>query len=255
MENNSHPLVWPKTKEEIWEEVFEPLEEKKGVHRCLHQIPAWGYAATLLLAALLAGCFYTVTDATNRGEQAEVRLPDRSKVTLNAESHLSYKPFLWFFSRKVHLAGEAFFEVKSGSRFSVQSGESQTMALGTTFNVYARRGSYRVTCLTGQVRVVSGSESITLNANMQAALHEPKWRVSSGIHASSAAGWMQGKFEFVETPLKEVIAEVERQYNIHVTPSAFPDHLYTGNFSTSEKIEDILAIIGNPFGISFSVKK
>ena len=190
-----------------------------------------------------------------RGEQTVVQLPDRSTVTLNAESKLSYKPVVWFISRKVRLEGEAYFEVNSGSKFSVRTGDNGVSVLGTTFNVQARPGIYRVTCLTGQVEVQAGQETVVLSPNMQASLHERKLNINSDVTSAMATGWIQGVFVFVETPLQEVVAEVERQYNIQVTPTSYPNHLYSGNFSKTEnRPEEVLEIIGKPFGITFSIK-
>jgi ferric-dicitrate binding protein FerR (iron transport regulator) len=68
-----------------------------------------------------------------------------------------------------------------------------------------------------------------------------------------ATGWMQGKFAFTETPLAEVVAEIERRYDIRVIPDYNPDYLYTGNFSKTERPEEVLEIIGKPFGITFNI--
>ena len=242
---------WSKSKEEIWDEMFEHLEERNNQKVWLRRIPLWGYAASLLIPILLICHFYTVSKETARGEHLAIRFPDNSKVTMNAESKISYKPLSWFLNRKVRLEGEACFDVKHGSRFSVQSGRNIVSVLGTTFNVCARPGLYRVTCLEGQVEVHAGSESVVLHANMQAVLHEPMLLIYS-MAPSIAPGWMQGEFVFVAAPLSEVIAEVERQYNINITPDDFTNHLFTGSFAKTDKPEVILEYIGKPFGITFS---
>jgi Fe2+-dicitrate sensor, membrane component len=245
--------VWPKSKEDIWDEVFEHLDEQEHKKFFLNKIPTWGYAACILIPLLLICHFYTVTEDTMKGEHSVVILPDRSTVTMNAESKLSYKPFEWYISKKVKLKGEAFFEVTPGRSFSVQTGQTQVKVLGTTFNVYSRHETCRVTCLSGQVEVHAEKKSIILNPNMQAVFNE-KININNNVEVSTATGWMQGKFVFIEMPLQEVIAEVERQYNITVTPDYNPNHLYSGNFSKMEEPEEILEVIGKPFDISFSIE-
>jgi len=256
IENIKIKPVWPKTKEEVWADVFEPLHEQQGKKGLLRRLPLWSYAASLLIPILLFCHFYTVTENTDRGEQAIVQLPDRSTVTLNAESRLSYKPLTWFISRKVRLEGEAYFEVESGSRFSVLSGSHRVSVLGTVFNVHARTKTYQVTCLYGKVEVQAGGrETVELHPQMQAIYNGSTFSVYSDVATAKATGWMQGKFVFDETPLPDVIAEVERQYNIDVAPNYEPNHLYTGNFSKTENSpEDVLDIIGKAFGITFSFK-
>ena len=242
--------VWPKSKDEIWKEVFEPLDERVHKKRFLSRIPVWGYAASLLIPVLLLCHFYTVSEVTRRGEQAVVRLPDRSTVTMNADSKLSFKPFGWYLSRKVQLTCEACFEVSKGRDFSVLSGRTRVIVLGTTFNVYARDEKCRITCLTGRVEVQTGNKAVILHPNMQAVIDE-KIHVNSDVAPATATGWMQGKFVFVSTPLQEVIAEVERRYNIIVTPDYNPNHLCSGVFTKTENPEEILEIIGKPFDITF----
>ncbi len=254
MENIKIKPTWPKSKEEIWDEVFENIDDREVRKTFLKRIPLWSYAAILVIIVLLASHFYTVTEEAPRGEHSTVKLPDHSTVILNAETKLSYKPFEWFFSRKVSLEGEAYFDVKSGSQFSVYSGLNIVNVLGTTFNIYARSEKYRVTCLSGKVTVNAGEESVVLHSNMQATIHDSTFHIDSDVVSSTVVGWMQGRFVFVGTPLQDVIAEIERQYNIHVIPASYPNHIYSGNFSKTEKPEDILEIIGKPFGLTFRIE-
>jgi len=264
---------WSKSKEELWDEYFEPLIERSPLATHKRRIPLWGYAASLLIPVLLVVHFYAITEVTPRGEHAVIRLPDHSTVTMNAESRVSYKPFEWFLFRRVRLEGEAFFDVKPGSRFSVLSGRCKVDVQGTTFNVYARPGLYHVTCLSGQVEVQAEGESVVLNEKMQATLRETKsqsqmqtalqdsksqshkLQVNNDVETHIVTGWMQGKFVFIETPLREVVAEIERQYNINVIPADFTNHLFTGNFSKMDKPEVVVEIIGKPFGITFRYAK
>jgi len=254
VENIRVKPVWPGSKEETWDKLFAHLDEKIEKKAFLRRVPTWAYAAAIIFAIFLTGSLYEVTEQTAKGEHAVVLLPDRSTVTLNAESMLSYKPGVWFISKKVHLVGEACFEVESGSRFSVRSGRNRVNVLGTTFNIYTRPGVYRVTCLAGQVEVRSGGETVVLNPNMQVAFREQQFSLHSNIAPSAATGWMQGKFDFDNTPLTEVIAEIERQYNIEVTPDYNPNLFYTGNFSKTVNPAETLVIIGKAFGITLQIK-
>ena len=243
--------AWSKSLDDILDEVLKVKNTEKVFPRRIH---VWSYAAAILIPVLLVCHFYTVTKETAKGEHAVVQLPDHSTVTLNAESKISYKPCVWFISRKINLSGEACLEVRSGKNFTVHSGGNSVKVLGTTFNVYARPGVYRVTCLTGRIEVRAGGESVVLHSNMQAVFHEPKLSVNTDVASATVTGWIQGKFVFVKTPLHEVIAEIERQYNIKITRNFNPDYLYSGNFSKIESPEEILEVIGTPFDITFSIE-
>ncbi|MDR1407386.1 MAG: FecR domain-containing protein [Tannerella sp.] len=248
---------WRKSREEIWTGTFEHLDGREHRKPFPKRIPYWSYAAALLLFAFLTAYLYTVSEEAARGTHLTVRLPDGSRATLNAGSRLSYKPCAWLVSRKVSLEGEACFEVTPGSRFSVRSGRNVTEALGTTFNVYARPEMYRVACLTGRVEVRADGETFVLHPDMQLTCRGGRQTVAGQIAPAQAAGWMQRKFVFIETPLAEVVAEMERQYDMRVTCSG-PDLkrlFYTGNFIMTAHPEDVLDIIGRPFGITFSIEK
>jgi ferric-dicitrate binding protein FerR (iron transport regulator) len=246
---------WSKSKDEIWNEMFGHFEERDDRKPFLRRIPLWSYAAVLLLLVLLTVIhLYKVTDEAGRGEHATVRLPDNSLVTLNAGSKISYKPLQWFVAREVVLEGEACFEVKSGSRFSVRSGGNRVNVRGTTFVVYARPEMYRVTCLEGRVEVSANRETVLLEAGMLVTCRGQQQHICKEIIPYATIGWMEGKFVFTETPLSEVVAEIERQYDIHVTSDSDLNRLYTGNFHKTEHPEDVLEIIGKPFGITFNIE-
>ena len=274
-ENIKVKPIWAKSKEEIWVEKFEPLIEQNRSISMARRIPLWGYAAGLLIPLLLFFQLFTITESAKRGEQKVVQLPDRSTVTLNAASKLSYHPFIWLiarkgtitrsgvfsrisqswlFTRKVRFEGEAFFNVKPGSLFSVQTGDNRVNVLGTSFNIHARTGVYRVTCLTGQVEVQTEQGVAVLNPNMQATMYDRKLNITGDVTPSVATGWMQGMFVFAGAPLGEVIVEIERRYNIYVTPDYDANLLFTGIFSKTENPEEVLEIVGKAFDITFNIK-
>ena len=104
---------WSKSKEDIWKEAFADLEDVPLSKKIRH-ISLGKYAAVILLAIILTGTIisqsYSVTQIAERGSHLLVTLPDGSRVNLNADSRLTYKPYRWFVSRNVELEGEAFFD-------------------------------------------------------------------------------------------------------------------------------------------------
>ena len=248
---------WTKSKDEIWDAVFSGIDEAESASK-IKRLSFWQYAAVAVIAFMVvSGAFaylYTATETSVRGAHLAVTLPDGSSVNLNAESELKYKPYWWFASREVSLKGEACFEVKSGSKFTVKSGANAVRVLGTSFNIFARTGKYSVTCLTGKVEVTVNGDNILLTPNMQVNLRNGKLEVTENNDAVQSIGWAQNRFVFIGVSLADVVQEIERQYDIHVTASSKLDCLYTGNFSKTKEPEDALEIIGKPFGITFSIK-
>lgn len=246
---------WRNSKDEIWNETFANLDDTHKVKR----LSFWKYVAAASIALIIVGIsfayIYTSTKTAVSGSHLAALFPDGSSVKLNAESEIKYKPLWWFVSREVTLKGEACFEVKSGSRFAVKSGKNQVKVLGTSFNVFARDEKYSVTCITGKVEVNANHENIILTPNMQVTLRNGKLQVIENIDVAQSISWTQNKFIFNSVPLTDVVKEIERQYGICIITSSNLDYYYSGNFSTSNAPEEILQIIGNPFGITFSIKK
>ena len=256
---------WPKTKEQIWDEHFAELDEHAPLtsgssNVSLRRKQLWLYAAAAFIAiALLLPSIAYLNEKeviTPKGEHCTYTLPDGSTVQLNADSRLSYKPYWWKISREVMLNGEGYFEVMHGSTFQVHTAISTVTVLGTSFNVHARENNYlNVTCLTGKVQVKKDNQTVVLTPNMQAQYQNNVLAAGNIDNGSNAIGWTRNHFVFLATPLKAVIEEIERQYNIEVVTTSKLDYLYTGNFSKTKSPEEVLQIIGKPFGIEFKVKR
>ncbi|MFV0291133.1 MAG: FecR family protein [Mangrovibacterium sp.] len=250
---------WSKSKEEVWANVFEELEAHPQVIKMTsRKRSVWLYAAASIAAIIIIlpsiAFFYTKSELAERSSNLAIVLPDGSKVDLNAESEISYKPLWWYISRDVKLKGEAYFEVEKGSTFNVRSGGYIVSVLGTSFNVFSRAEKFNVTCLTGKVNVSDQSESVILTPNMQALLSKGKLITKDIDDARESISWKQGKFIFIGTPLLEVIQEIERQYDIEVMPYSNLNYIYSGNFTKANNPNDVLKIVGTPFGIEFKIK-
>ncbi len=246
---------WSKSKEEIWNEAFSGLEEVPKRRSITWRGYAAAAAVLIISVGLLTARYYSVSETTARGTSLAFRLPDGSSVRLNADSRLTYHPYWWPVNRKVMLEGEACFEVARGKRFTVASEKNEVHVLGTRFNVFSRPERYCVTCFTGKVEVTGDDRKTLLQRNMQLTCRNGDWKVEEQVDAVQTVGWTEQRFIFSGVPLTEVIAEIERQYDIRVTADTTTDYLYTGNFSKTKSPEEVLAIVGKPFGITFSVNK
>ena len=103
--------------------------------------------------------------------------------------------------------------------------------------------------------MTANGEQIILSPNMQITVRSGKSEVMEIADATQSIGWTQNKFIFVGVPLKDVVQEIERQYNIRVITSSNLDHLYTGNFAKPNDPEEALQIIGGAFSITFDIKR
>ena len=249
-------IPYSKSKEDVWEILEERIESNKSTKTFfLSQKIIFTLAASVLL---LAGVFsflrfFTQKISSPAGQHFTVNLPDGSIVELNAGTTIAYHPYWYAYSRDIQLEGEAFFEVEKGKQFTVKSSLGKTIVMGTSFNIYSREDSYGVSCVTGTVKVVSDTkEEAILSPGLHAEIGENGDIIVSKTQESGTnLEWRNNMFKFTAAKLSEVIAEIERQYNVVIYIDSLPDLYYTGYFSKDKNIDEVLILIGKPFGIKF----
>lgn len=250
---------WRESKEEIWAEAFESLKEHEREVTQPKKRPFALYmsvAAVVLMVILpMAAFLYSEDIVVPKGEHHALTFADGSKAIINADTKLSYKPFWWRISREVKLTGEAYFEVERGQKFVVYSNSDRVTVLGTSFNIFARGSNYNVSCLSGKVEVESRKESVILTEGMQSSLERGRLLTTESEEIEQSIGWVENRFTFNQTPLREVVKEIERQYNIEIMVPEKIDYIYSGNFSKLDDPEEVLHIIQEPFGIKLKIKR
>lgn len=160
------------------------------------------------------------TIETPRGGTYKVILPDGTKVWLNAASSLNYPTvFGQKQQRKVHLNGEAYFEVKhdASSPFLVETDQQTVEVLGTHFNVNAYRDEDNVstTLLQGSVRVRAGLSNLLIKPGQQSLLTSKKLSVQP-VDVEDVIAWKNGLFQFSDERLESVMRKLSRWYDVEV---------------------------------------
>ena len=124
-------------------------------------------------------------------------------------------------------------------------------ALGTKFNVQAYIESDKIitTLENGAVKVDKTTEdenSFILSPNEQL---EYNYRTGAFekrmINAANYSGWTKGELNFMNQPLKEILATLQREYAVQFVINAhlFTSDLYTIKFSQQESIDNIMNIL------------
>ena len=254
-------LDYEHSKDEVWTRLSRSIEpsdaEPSGSVIEMSNRRVLMTAAAVVMVFLGTTLFmrlYTSEVNAPLGKHAVVELPDGSEVKLNAGSSIKYKPIWWRFNREVQLNGEAFFDVERGKKFEVNSQAGKTIVLGTSFNIYARGNVYKVTCMTGKVRVIArqSGHSLIIIPNEQATINrEGSLRLSKIKSIDEVASWMNNMFVFTGAPLNAVFDEIERQYNVVISGNVYPDYSYTGNFSKNQTVEQVLKMVCKPYGLNF----
>ena len=244
------------SKAAVWEQLSEKLDRQQvRKHRTL--VITWNLAlaATLLLliGLTLVLRFYSAKIQTPAGEHMVFALPDGSEVKLNASSSLTYYPWWYRFSREINFEGEAFFTVKKGRPFSVNSETGTTEVLGTSFNIYTRSKRYEVQCITGKVKVISPTQNeVVLVSDYSASIaSDGQILVKKNPKSHASIDWTNNKFSFTSVPLYTVFQEVERQYNVTIQTGISAELIYTGHFQGQREVEEVLELLCKPFGLHF----
>ncbi len=246
-------------KKALWDNISDKLNSESDAAKtpAIRKLWAWGLAAAASLALLFwfgsgAGKVKTYADA---GEHLEVVLPEKSVVTLNADSRVIYASETFNDTRVLHLEGEAFFDVEPGSSFTVLTDEGIVTVLGTSFNVVARDGIFEVSCYTGKVSVERNAENtaiITIGQKVSA--ENTNLRKETFDASIGKPEWIQGVFRFQNQPLKMVVAELERQYDVDVQlEKGLEETTYTGLFETGD-LDEALELITWPLHLNTSKK-
>lgn len=191
----------------------------------------WPAAAALLL---FAGTVFLYTQygkadlTTYYAEMQSLRLPDKSEVTLGANSHLSYnKKWDNKHPREVWLKGEATFNIrhlhKEGTplqeqqRFLVHTDNNITIeVLGTVFMVKHRHGKTTIALESGAVKVYMAGlkESLLQPGEILEIIPGKKVQRSTSGAQQLAGSFRQQYLSMQHMPLKEILEALQDNYGI-----------------------------------------
>jgi transmembrane sensor len=233
----------------------EKASPEKGRRVFLSSWVKYGVAASVLLLA--AWLFWPQSNSVKynlaAGERTEAILPDGSTFVLNAESVLTYNLDIWENTRTLNLEGEAFFEVKKGSKFTVNTPHGLVGVLGTKFNVRARNNTLEVNCQSGKVVVSDQDGNVfgELIANEAIRISENETIESWKTSPAEKASWVDGIFSFKNVSLAVVLEELERQYKVNVEAKNVDAKIKISTSFQKGNLELSLKTILTPLGISY----
>lgn len=180
----------------------------------------WAVLSGAVAAVVALAAVWTLAPVTHRaapGQTAAVTLPDGSTAVLAAGAELTHRRALG--ARSVALDGEAYFEVETGTPFTVETPTARVEVLGTAFNVRAWDGETAVALVHGRVRVTSGADTSEL-APGQALVADGAAIEAASVDVEQAAAWRFGAFSVQDRPLGAVLGEVERRYGVAIGTAA-----------------------------------
>jgi ferric-dicitrate binding protein FerR (iron transport regulator) len=204
----------------------------------------------------------TIEKINPRGQKLQLRLPDGTKVWLNAESKLSYPSHFKGVTREVVLEGEAFFDVTHQPQkpFVITTPSTKVEVLGTSFNVraFADEKAIETVVVTGKVKIAESKDKenfILLNPNEKGDFSVQSKKMSKQkVNAQDYIGWKEGILKFENESIAQIIKVLEKWYGVTITvnnPIVLSCHL-TGDFK-NESLENVLIFMEKAINIQFEI--
>ncbi|WP_426431716.1 FecR family protein [Winogradskyella sp. HB-48] len=192
-----------------------------------------------------------VKESTQLAEKTTIKLPDLSSLTMNADSEITFDKKSWNDNRQLNLKGEAYFKVAKGKTFDVMTENGVVTVVGTEFNVKARSNYFEVKCYEGIVRVTSDTITRQLLAGDMFRILNDKF--SQDKIEANQPEWVENRSSFKAVPLREVIFELERQFNVKVTfEKTNTLRLFSGGFPHND-LEKALSAITQPMNLTYEI--
>jgi ferric-dicitrate binding protein FerR (iron transport regulator) len=251
---NFHDPILGTEKEELLKAAFQKISDhldQEEENSTLSHIPwRWvtGIAASLLL---LCGFLYvqnkqvvllgesSVVVNTQAGSKAPIEfinqeprivqhtLPDGSTVWMRPAARITYPQTFAEKNRTIMFTGEGFFDIqKDRSRpFFIHSGEMTVRVLGTSFNVKAASDQklFEIDVVTGSVEVTApdrkaNNQRLILEPNQQALFETETKRLFAKVRQELLKNeiYQSSTFHFQDTPVREVIRQLESRFDIKI---------------------------------------
>lgn len=207
-----------------WMKIAPKLKDKTTeTHRTRRFITFCSIAASLLLLLGTATVYLFRQPAVryeNNGQTARsLLLPDSSEVILYPQTKLSFRYAPHHSERLAKLEGKAFFHVKrtDGKPFRVTTEEVEVEVLGTSFLVDATQTERTgVFVESGRVKVSAEDHDLVLHAHEKAELSDGNLQKGTIDDPATFFNRKKTKMVFNQTPLKDIIKEVEKQTGIRI---------------------------------------
>jgi transmembrane sensor len=188
--------------------------------------------------------------ATSVGERENVTLTDGTQVMLAPASRVRVAPAFGVGRREVYLDGEAYFVVTHDAAhpFAVHAGRAVARDIGTRFAVRAYGNEREVGVAVAEGAVGLGPIVVGRGAFASVDAHGAA-AIVPGVDVGRALAWTKGELVFTGVPLRDVLAEVARWYDVDVrlTDPALGNRRVTASFA-NEPVDDILAALAAGFG-------
>jgi Fe2+-dicitrate sensor, membrane component len=250
-DESGNSLVDVEIKEQIWKKVKNRCEYKER-----NQVPVelrWYFAAASLALLLTIGGFWLKLNGDKiadefikiTAQQSQMyTLPDSTKVWMEPGSAIRYAK-TFDKDRKVWLSGNSLFEVykHEGSTFQVYIDKAFIEVKGTCFHVKQTNAEKNeITLFNGKIEFnVEATGQRTVMKPLQKVIYNPS-NAETRIEQIANIKWENGKYNFTDIPLQELISIINQMYNSYVILDKGLNHesAFTGSIRYDEPLEDVV---------------
>lgn len=246
-------------------------DRRRGVGRLVRRWAVAGLSAAAVVLLLLGGHFYRQSRHLERlasrrialnvpaGQQLRITLSDGTSVWLNAGTRLEYPALFADGERRVHIDGEARFDVRHDADrpFVVETYACDVRVLGTEFDVAADslRGSFSTALFEGSVEVRNRqtSETVRLRPDQTVRLEGSRLAVGS-IENSDDYLWTEGYINFKGHTFREIIDRYRQVYGVEIRLDGVevPDTRFQwGKIHIQDGVDNAMKVLQHTYPITY----
>ena len=254
----------PDDKQQVWDRIASATKSQKQKAKVTSISTAtsirWAAAALLIIGAIFSFVYLNYLNqpqiiAETQSSIKTVTLSDGSSVTLRPHTTL-FEVAESAKSQQYRLEGEAIFDVTSNPdrTFQVTTTLGKVTVLGTRFSVsswgrqmqvYLDEGSLEVLPVEAQNPFqLSPGESASISSRQQVTINQ-------NVNPKEYFDWLDGELVFENTPLKDIIAEIEQQFNITITlPKTIAEDSISGQLPLNDlemALQDLELVLNGEF--------
>ncbi|WP_454621112.1 FecR family protein [Bradyrhizobium cenepequi] len=181
---------------------------------------------------------------TSTGERRTIALADDVSIELNTRTSIAVAH-----DHQIELlSGES--AIVSGARgFEVIAGRGRVRSSSASFCVRRDLDEVRITCIAGDVSVVSRQQAVPLTARQQVSYSDAGLERVVAVELETVTAWRTGYLVFEGRPLSEVVAEANRyrRGRIVILNAALGQRLISARVRI-DQIDDLVPKLTNSFG-------
>ncbi len=207
-------------------------------------------AAAILIVALTGFLFYwnSPVQYESFAQSKAFTLSDKSIVTLNSVSKLTYARSFNRKERVVNLEGEAFFDVSKNPKkpFVINVNNVAVKVLGTSFNIRSTSDVTEIVVETGLVKVTRGAAEYTLSPHQKLTFKSNEAKPEISTISNQLYQYYRTKiFVCDRTSLQDLVNTLSDAYNVEITIAnpILEQQQLNGKYPQTDAVKDILEVV------------